>query len=42
MAGYAAWDWNDFCTEPRDEYVDPAMDSQYSKRKLFDFLEDLA
>jgi hypothetical protein len=41
MASYTARDWNGFCTELRDEYVDPATDSQYSKRKLFDFLKDL-
>jgi hypothetical protein len=42
MAGYTARDWDDFCRELRTEYVDPASDSQYSKRKLFDFLEDSA
>ena len=40
MAGYTAQDWNDFCTELRDEYMDPTSDSQYSKRKLFDFIKD--
>jgi hypothetical protein len=40
MASYAVQDWDDFCRELRTEYVDPASDSQYLKRKLFDFLED--